>query len=66
VSDIGILNDPISLIAIALIFGSPGFLLGGIPGALLWRRHRVVGAVLGAAVGFFLWLAGWMFLKDVI
>jgi len=66
VSDIGILNDPISLIAIALIFGSPGLLLGGIPGALLWRSHRVAGAVLGAAVGFFLWLSGWMFLKDVI
>jgi hypothetical protein len=48
VSDIGILNDPISLIAIALIFGSPGFLLGGIPGALLWRSHRVAGAFLGA------------------
>jgi hypothetical protein len=44
VSDIGILNDPISLIAIALILGCPGFLLGGIPGALLWRRHRVGGA----------------------
>jgi Na+/proline symporter len=66
VSDIGILNDPISLIAIALIFGGPGFLLGGIPGALLWRRHRIVGAFLGAIAGFFLWLAGWMFLKDVI
>jgi len=66
VSDIGILNDPISLIAIALIFGSRGFLLGGIPGALLWRSHRVAGAFLGAVVGFFLWLAGWMFLKDVI
>ena len=65
-SDIGILNDPISLIAIALIFGSPGFLLGGIPGALLWRSHRVAGAFRGAVVGFFLWLAGWMFLKDVI
>jgi hypothetical protein len=66
VSDIGILNDPISLIVIALIFGSPGLLLGGIPGALLWRSHRVAGAFLGAVVGFFLWLAGWMFLKDAI
>jgi Na+/proline symporter len=65
-SDIGILNDPISLIVIALIFGSPGFLLGAIPGALLWRSHRVAGAFLGAVVGFVLWLAGWMFFKDVI
>jgi hypothetical protein len=42
-SDIGILNDPLSLIAIALIFGSPGLLLGAIAGALAWRRHRVAG-----------------------
>jgi hypothetical protein len=65
-SDIGILNDPLSLVAIALIFGSPGLLLGGIAGALLWRGHRVAGGVLGAAAGFVLWLGGWMVLKDVI
>ncbi len=40
-SDIGILNGPLSLIVIALIFGSPGLVLGAIPGALLWRRHRL-------------------------
>jgi Na+/proline symporter len=65
-SDIGILNDPLSLIAIALIFGSPGLLLGAIAGALLWRRRRVAGGVLGAVAGFVLWLAGWMVLRDVI
>jgi Na+/proline symporter len=66
VSDIGILNDPFSLIAIALLFGSPGILLGAIPGALLWRRHRIAGALLGAVAGFVIWLAGWIVLKDVI
>jgi Na+/proline symporter len=65
-SDIGILNDPVSLIAIALILGSPGILLGVIPGALMWRTHRVVGALLGAVVGFVVWLIGWMVVKDVI
>jgi Na+/proline symporter len=65
-SDIGILNDPISLIAIALLFGSPGFLLGGLLGALLWRKRRVAGAVLGAVVGIIIWLSGWMVLNDVI
>jgi Na+/proline symporter len=65
-SDIGILNDPFSLIVIALIFGSPGLLLGAIAGALLWRRQRVAGGLLGAIAGFVLWLAGWMVLKDVI
>jgi Na+/proline symporter len=66
VSDIGILNDPLSLIAIALILGSPGFVLGAIPGALLWRAHRIAGALLGAVVGFVVWLLGWMVIKDVI
>jgi len=66
VSDIGILNDPVSLIAIALLFGSPGLLLGAIPGAWLWRRHRITGALLGAVAGFVLWLIGWMVAKDVI
>lgn len=65
-SDIGILNDPVSLIVIALIFGSPGFLLGAIPGAMLWRRHRVAGGFLGALVGFVMWLLGWMTFKDII
>ena len=65
-SDIGILNDPVSLIVIALILGSPGLLLGAIPGALLWRRRRIAGALLGAAIGFVVWLAGWMVFKDVI
>jgi Na+/proline symporter len=65
-SDIGILNDPLSLVAIALIFGSPGLLPGGIAGALLWPRHRVGGGVVGAVAGFVLWLAGWMALRDVI
>jgi Na+/proline symporter len=66
VSDIGILNDPLSLIAIALLLSSPGFLLAGLLGALLWRKRRVAGAVLGAVVGIIIWLSGWMVLNDVI
>jgi Na+/proline symporter len=59
-SDIGILNDPLSLAFVFLIIGSPGLPLGAIAGALLWRRHRIYGALLGAVVGFAVWLAGWM------
>ena len=59
-SDIGILTDPWSLAFVLLIIGSPGLPLGAIAGALLWRRHRVYGALIGAVVGFALWLAGWM------
>jgi hypothetical protein len=46
VSDIGILNDPVSLIEIAFLLGSPGLLLGVILGAL-WRKHRIAGAFWG-------------------
>jgi Na+/proline symporter len=66
VSDIGILNDPVSLIEIVFLLGSPGLLLDAILGALLWRRHRMAGAVLGCGVGFVVWLMGRMVMKDVI
>jgi hypothetical protein len=66
VSDIGILSDPLSLVIIAFLFGWPGLLLGGIPGALLWWRHRVAGGLLGAIAGFIMWPTGLMLLKDVI
>ncbi len=65
-SDIGILNDPASLAFIALILGAPGLLLGGLIGALAWRRRRFAGAGLGGLIGFALWLAGWMAWNDVI
>jgi Na+/proline symporter len=64
VSDIGILNDPVSIIEIVLLLGSPGLLLG-LPGALLWRKHRIAGAVVGAVVGFVIWFTGWLIFKDV-
>ena len=64
-SDVGILNDPVSIIAIILLLGSPGFLLA-IPGALLWRRHRIAGALLGGVVGFAICLTGWLVFNDVI
>ena len=51
-SDIGILNDPVSIAVIYLSFGAPGLLSGAILGALLWRKHRIYGALIGAAFGF--------------
>jgi Na+/proline symporter len=65
-SDIGILNDPLSIAFIALLFGSPGLVLGAVLGAVAWRRHRIAGALIGAVAGFAVWLAGWMALNDVI
>jgi Na+/proline symporter len=65
VSDIGILNDPVSILEIILLLGSPGLLLGAILGALLWRR-RIVGALVGAIVGFAICLTRWLVFNDVI
>ncbi len=62
-SDIGILNDPASMALVALIIGSPGLAVGGLIGALAWRRHRIAGALLGAALGFVLWFGGWAYFK---
>lgn len=63
-SDIGILNSPLDIALVLLLFGSPGLPLGAIAGALLWRRHRVWGALIGAAVGYGLWLLGWLYVTD--
>jgi Na+/proline symporter len=65
-SDIGILNDPLSLALIALLFASPGLPVGAIAGALLWRRHRILGALIGAVLGAVLCLVGLMWWKDLI
>ncbi len=63
-SDIGILNHPLDIAAIALILGAPGLLIGVIAGALLWRRHRLWGAAAGAVAGWGLWLLGWLYFTD--
>ncbi|HEX3948973.1 MAG TPA: hypothetical protein VHW95_03875 [Steroidobacteraceae bacterium] len=49
---------------ILLLFGSPGLPLGAIAGALIWRRHRVWGALIGAVAGFGLWLLGGLYVSS--
>ena len=44
------------LFLMALIAGSPGFVIGAAAGAFLWRERRLAGLILGAAVGFLLCL----------
>ncbi|HEY1310431.1 MAG TPA: hypothetical protein VGF02_05715 [Pseudolabrys sp.] len=63
-SDIGILNGPFAITLILLIVGSPGLPLGTIAGALIWRRHRIWGALIGAVIGFGSWLLGWLYFTD--
>jgi Na+/proline symporter len=63
-SDVGILNSPGAVLMIVLMLGSPGFAIGLVLGALLWRRHRIWGAGLGAVVGFGAWFLGWLYFTD--
>jgi hypothetical protein len=56
-SDIGIFST-FDLFVMALIAGSPGFVIGAIAGAAWWRSHRIAGLLLGGVIGFALCLGG--------
>jgi hypothetical protein len=57
-SDIKIEFDWYVFPLLALMFGWPGLLIGGVAGGYLWRRHRVIGTLLGALLGIALWCGG--------
>jgi Na+/proline symporter len=50
-SDIGPIFGPLDLFILALVASAPGFVIGAGLGALAWKRHRIVGALIGAIVG---------------
>lgn len=61
-SDIGILSGPYDMLIIAMMFGAPGLPAGAIIGGLLWRAHWIVGAAIGAVLGFAACLGGmWIY-----
>jgi hypothetical protein len=62
-SDIGLTFGPLDIALIALIIGAPGLAIGAMVGAIGWRRRRVRGALIGAAIGFALWLGGFVWWK---
>jgi hypothetical protein len=59
-SDIGLDLGPLDVVMIALIIGVPGLVVGAALGAVLWRRHRFYGAVLGAVAGLVVFDAGFV------
>lgn len=65
-SDIGLNWGPLDYAFIALFLTGPGLVVGAVLGALLWRGHRFAGAALGAVVGVALWIAGLLYINDVI
>ena len=44
---------------IAVMIGWPGLLIGAVAGGLLWRRHRAIGALIGAILGTAVWAGGY-------
>jgi hypothetical protein len=62
-SDISLNWDFADYALLAFLIGWPGLLLGALAGAVLWRRHRLFGAAIGALVGCGLWMVGWLYLN---
>jgi hypothetical protein len=63
VSDIGLGWGPLDYALVALVIAWPGLFIGAALGAMAWRRHRLWGALIGAVVGFALWLGGFVWWK---
>jgi hypothetical protein len=57
-SDIGLIFGPWDYLELTFLMGSPGLVIGAGLGALAWRRHRVMGAITGAAIGMLFCIAG--------
>jgi len=62
-SDISLDWGAFDYLIIALIIGAPGLAIGGALGAIVWRRHWLWGAALGAFAGLILWLGGFILWK---
>jgi hypothetical protein len=62
-SDIGLNWGPLDIAVIALIIGAPGLVMGSTLGLMIWRSHRLLGALFGALIGLALWLAGFVVWK---
>lgn len=49
-----------ALLLYSPVLGWPGLLIGATIGGLLWRRRRILAAILGAIAGNLLWFAAVM------
>ena len=54
-SDISITFTWWELVLYSPILGWPGLLMGGVAGALLWRKRPIVGGLIGAVAGSLVW-----------
>lgn len=52
-SDITLHFSPLEIVLFSPMLGWPGLIIGGVIGALAWKKRRIVGGVLGAIIGNF-------------
>ena len=62
-SDISINITWLDLLIAAPVFGWPGLIAGGLLGALIWQRRRILGGALGALFGSIAWFGTSLLLK---
>lgn len=62
-SDISINITWLDLLLASPVFGWPGLIVGGVLGALIWKRRGIVGGALGAALGCIAWFGASLLLK---
>lgn len=62
-SDISINIGWLDLLLYSPILGWPGLLLGGLAGALAWRKRPIVGGIIGAVIGNLGWAYATLMLK---
>jgi hypothetical protein len=51
VSDISISISPLELVLFSWVLGWPGLIAGGLLGALVWKKRRMLGGLLGGVTG---------------
>ncbi|MGD9980720.1 MAG: hypothetical protein AB7H66_00200 [Hyphomonadaceae bacterium] len=63
-SDISIEFTWFEWIAIALMAGWPGLIIGGVLGvAVFWKKGRIAAGIVGSLMGCFVWFSAVLFLR---
>jgi hypothetical protein len=60
VSDIGGIFTTSDIIFAIFAACAPGLFFGALVGAYKFRQRRILGALIGGAAGFMIFLAGWL------
>jgi heme O synthase-like polyprenyltransferase len=62
-SDISLNITWLDIALYAPLLGWPGLLIGAVLGGFVWKRRRILGAVLGGLIGAVAWTFAMIFLR---